>query len=137
MNTPPHESMEALQHVAAVLAVHPQIELAYVFGSVALGTARFESDIDVAVQSAAGALGTAERRRLVEDLAAATGRAVDLVDLGRAGKPLLGQVLKHGRRVMGSDASHAALMVRHVFDMEDFVPYVERMLKQRRQAWTG
>ena len=31
----------------------------------------------------------------------------------------------------------AALVRRHLFDATDFQPYVDRMLRERRQAWTG
>lgn len=52
-------------------------------------------------------------------------------------EPLLGQILTHGRRVVGSDAERAELIRRHLFDVADFLPYVERMLHERRRAWIG
>ncbi|MHB1273893.1 MAG: hypothetical protein ACYCZD_14215 [Rhodanobacter sp.] len=51
--------------------------------------------------------------------------------------PLLGQTLKPGQRIRGEAADLAPLMQRHVYAMEDFMPYVERMLEERRQAWIG
>ncbi|OOG36212.1 DNA polymerase III subunit beta [Rhodanobacter sp. C06] len=126
--------MSTLQ-VQRVLTTHPEIGLAYVFGSVAQERARPESDVDVAVQ-AAKPLDTALRMQLIEELALATGRPVDLIDLHAVGEPLLGQILKHGKRIIGSTAAHANLMSRHVYAMEDFVPYVTRMLEERRRAWT-
>jgi len=46
---------------------------------------------------------------------AATGRSADLVDLRQVGEPWLGQVLRHGRRLRGSDASrHGVARVRAV-----------------------
>jgi predicted nucleotidyltransferase len=123
----------SFEQVKNVLARHPDIQLAYVFGSVARGTARPDSDL-IAVQTTIP-LGSSVRIKLVEDLAVATGRPVDLIDLRTAGEPLLGQILKHGQRIVGDDANHVALLRRHVFDMEDFVPYVQRMLDERRQAW--
>ena len=121
--------------LAHVLARYPALELAFVFGSVARGTARFDSDLDIAVQARAP-LDAATRIRLIEDLAEASGRAVDLVDLRETGEPLRGEVLRHGLRLVGSDAALAELMSRHVYDMEDFVPYVQRMLRERNRAWT-
>lgn len=117
-----------------VLARHPHIELAYVFGSVARGTARPDSDIDVAVQ-AEQPLSAATRMQWIEELALATGRPVDLVDLRATGEPLLGQILKHGVRIMGNDATHAELTLRHLYAVEDFVPYVRRMLEERKRSW--
>lgn len=59
------------------------------------------------------------------------------MDLSAAGEPLRGQILRHGIRVLGSDDAYAELMRRHWFDAADFLPYVERMLKERRRAWVG
>lgn len=125
--------MSTLQ-VQRVLKAHPEIELAYVFGSVAQGRARLESDVDVAVL-AAKPLDTALRMQLIEELALATGRPVDLIDLHTVGEPLLGQILKHGQRIAGDNSAHAEMLIRHVYAMEDFMPYVTRMLAERRQAW--
>lgn len=118
------------------LSAHPEIELAIVFGSVARGDARPDSDLDIAVQ-AKRPLDAGQKMRLVADLAVATGRPIDLIDLHVTGEPLLGQILKHGRRVRGDSSRVADVMRRHVFDTEDFVPYVERMLAERRKAWIG
>jgi hypothetical protein len=90
----------------------------------------------VAVQASA-LLDADEKMRLIEDIAAATGRAVDLVDLRVVGEPLLGQILKHGVQIRGKPADRALLMQRHVYAMEDFMPYVERTLAERRKAWIG
>ena len=60
-----------------------------------------------------------------------------MVDLRTAGEPLLGQILQYGQRLIGNDADHAELIRRHIFDSEDFLPYVNRILRERRQAWIG
>jgi len=125
----------AIQQIQTTLAAHPDIRLAYVFGSVAQGRARPDSDVDVAVQMSKP-LDTALRMQLIEELALATGRPVDLIDLQTVGEPLLGQILKHGKQVAGDKAAHVDMMSRHVYAMEDFVPYVTRMLKERRRLWT-
>ncbi|TAM33507.1 MAG: nucleotidyltransferase domain-containing protein [Rhodanobacter sp.] len=117
----------AIQQIQTVLASHPDIRLAYVFGSVAQGRETPDSDVDVAVQMSKP-LDSALRMQLIEELALATGRPVDLVDLQTVGEPLLGQILKHGRQIIGDQAAHVAMMSRHVYAMEDFMPYVNRML---------
>ena len=126
----------SIQQVQAALAKHPEVELAIVFGSVARGEARRDSDVDVAVQLSTP-LGADEKMELIADIAAVTGRPVDLIDLRTIGEPLLGQILKHGRQVRGEAVDLAPLMQRHVYAMEDFMPYVERMLEERKQAWIG
>jgi predicted nucleotidyltransferase len=70
-----HESTMSTQQVITALEAHPDIELAFVYGSVARGQARSDSDVDVAVQAPAP-LDANEKMRLIEDIAAATGRAV-------------------------------------------------------------
>lgn len=127
--------MNDLDAVRRALARHPEIRLAIVFGSVGRGRARRDSDIDVAVLTESG-LGPDEKLALIGEIAEETGRAVDLVDLRRAGEPLLGQVLK-GIRIVGNDTDHAELALRHIYANEDFMPYVRRMLEERRKAWIG
>lgn len=122
------------QNILAVLEKYPEINAAYIFGSVAKGTARPNSDLDIAVQSEK-ALTTEQHISLVEDLALATGRPIDLIDLKTAGEPLLGEILQ-GKKLLGSDSNHAELIKRHLFDSADFLPYVERMLAERRAQWT-
>lgn len=127
--------MTAAEAIRGVLSRHPRIGLAILFGSLAEGRARPDSDLDLAVQ-AASPLGADEKMALIGDLAEALGRPVDLVDLARAGEPLLGQILK-GQRLLGSDSDHARLITRHLIDAADFLPLRERILRERRQAWIG
>jgi predicted nucleotidyltransferase len=122
------------QNILTALEKHPEINAAYVFGSVAKGSAKPDSDLDIAVQSEKP-LTTEQYIALVEDLALTTGRPIDLIDLKMAGEPLLGEILQ-GQRLVGSDADHAELIKRHLFDSADFLPYVERMLAERKLRWT-
>jgi predicted nucleotidyltransferase len=119
-----------------VLAEPGGVRLAILFGSHATGRATPRSDLDLAVQFPAPLTATA-KIALIEKLAEATGLPIDLIDLRHAGEPLLGQILKHGVRLMGSDEAYAALLTRHVFDAADFLPYRDRILAERRQAWIG
>jgi len=122
--------------IRRVLEHHPELEMAIAFGSVADGSARADSDLDLAV-SAGEPLSTDARITLIEELAAATGRPVDLIDLSRAGEPLLGEIVTRGQRLAGSDEAFARLLTRHLFDQADFLPYRDRILAERRQAWIG
>lgn len=121
----------------AMLARHPRIELAILFGSVAQGRARADSDLDLAVSAADGPLSEHARTSLIAELAETFGRPVDLVDLRVVGEPLLGQILAHGVRLLGGDDAHARLLSRHWLDEADFMPYRRRILAERRQAWIG
>jgi hypothetical protein len=73
---------------------------------------------------------------LIDALARAAERPIDLIDLSTAGEPLLGQILQHGQRLTGADSTFATLVSRHLFDAADFLPYRNRMLRERREAWT-
>ena len=117
------------------LAGFPQLELALVFGSVARGTPRPDSDVDMAVACPHRALTVDETLDIVAALAQHTGRPVDLIDLYAVAPPLLGQIVRHGRRVLGSDAAYGHLISRNLFDQADFAPYRNRVLTERRAAW--
>lgn len=119
-----------------VLGHFPHITLAILFGSVASGTPRADSDLDIAVSGNA-ALTADEKLAMITALADCTGRPVDLIDLSVAAEPLLGQILRHGRRVLGSDTLYGNLISRHVFEQADFMPYRTRLLAERRLAWIG
>lgn len=127
---------QLLERVAARLAADPSIKFASVFGSVVQGTARPDSDVDVGVLADAP-LDSEQRRALVDTLAQAAGRPVDLVDLREAGPVLLMSALRGKRLVGRGGRANAALLSRAWTDAADFLPVRERLLRQRRIAWTG
>ena len=127
---------ELEQAILAAIGTQPGIELAIVFGSLAAGAGRMESDLDLAVD-AGRSLTAIEKMALISELAASTGRPIDLVDIHTVGEPLLGQILQHGKRILGSDTHYANLIRRHLFDQTDYLPYRNRILAERRQAWIG
>ena len=112
----------------------PDIQLAILFGSLAAGAGRAESDIDLAVD-AGRPLTSTEKMALIAELAERIGRPVDLVDIQTAGEPMIGQILKHGTRILGSNTRYAGLIRKHLFDNADFMPYRDRILQARRRAW--
>jgi len=132
----PKANSKTLSLIDDALRSHPDIQLAIVFGSVAVGEQRSESDVDVAVDIGRP-LTAPEKTALVEEIAEKTGRPVDLVDLSTAGEPLLGQILKRGLRIVGSKVRYANLIRKHLFDAADFMPYRSRILRERQRAWTG
>ena len=110
------------------------IKQAILFGSLAAGLERPDSDIDLAIEKK-HPLSAKEKAELIGELAVITGRAVDLIDLKTAGEPILGQILKYGKRLFGSDADYAEVSLKHLYAQADFVPYIDRTLKERRQQW--
>lgn len=123
-----------IERLRRFLGTEPSLRLAILFGSLSSGRATSTSDIDLAL-GFDQALTAEHRLSLIAALAELTGRAVDLVDLSRVGEPLLGQILKGGRRLYGSDADYGALISRHLFDQADFLPYRDRLLAMRREQW--
>ena len=119
-----------------VLSRFPHLGLAIVFGSVATGHQRADSDLDMAV-AADHTLSADERMNIIAALAERTGRPIDLVDLKVVGEPLLGQIVRHGRRLFGSDTAYGQLISRHLIEHADFMPYRNRILAERRAAWIG
>jgi len=123
-------------HIRQALIKHGDIRLAILFGSLAKNRATPQSDLDLAVLMGSP-LSAGTKMTLIGELSQAIGRPVDLIDLRVAGEPLLGQILKHGVRLFGSDTDYAELLKRHLFDEADFMPYRRRILAERRRAWIG
>ena len=99
--------------------VAPSVQLVVLFGSVARGRARRDSDLDVAVRADEPADLDALYVLLAPRLATS---AVDLVDLRRAGPLLAFQVARHGRllyeRDPGAFRSFQSLASRRYVDTE-------------------
>lgn len=132
----PLQPMDMNDRIWQALNQQGGIRLAILFGSLASGRATPQSDLDLAVLMGAP-LSAETRMDLTGILAEMTGRPIDLIDLRTAGEPLLGQILKHGVRLLGGDADYAELIKRHVFEEADFMPYRRRILAERRKAWIG
>lgn len=136
MNPVTRTAIDDAPLLAAIDEVFAGAPVVILFGSVASGTAGSGSDIDIAVDTGRP-LTVNERVLAVEALAVLTGRPVDLVDLHGVGEPLLGQILRHGRRLRASDVQWGDLYARHIYECTDFLPYRNRILEERRESWIG
>ncbi|MBK8754223.1 MAG: nucleotidyltransferase domain-containing protein [Candidatus Competibacteraceae bacterium] len=128
--------MKDNDRIRQILERHSYILLAILFGSLARNTEGVDSDIDLAV-SADRPLSINEKMQLIMDIAEVIGRPVDLIDLFTVGEPLLGQIITGGRRIVGSDSRYASILIKHLFNQADFMPYRRRILQERRRAWIG
>ena len=124
----------ALSELQAFLKNEGDIELAILFGSLSTGQFSEKSDIDIALRKNTP-FSEQQKRYFIEQIAKITGRAVDLIDLSVVGEPLLGQIIKHGQRLLGTDTSYAKLALQHIYAQADFAPYISRALKERREQW--
>lgn len=125
------------QRIRHVMVRHPSVVLAILFGSIAKNYGRSDSDLDIAIATSTP-LTAQTHIAIIEDLALAFGRPVDLIDLGQTHNPLLQQILTKGRRVLCHDRTrYAELLLRMVYEEADCMPYYRRILSDRRRAWTG
>lgn len=132
MTTSPDTTLAA---IAAYLAAQDDLRLGIVFGSVARQRATARSDLDLAVL-ADRPLAAERRMALIGELARLTGHAVDLVDLATAGIPVARSALLTGRVLLQRDAAtYPAQVSRILIDSADFLPYRNRLLRERRAAW--
>jgi predicted nucleotidyltransferase len=86
----------------------PGLAAVYLFGSAADGSARPDSDVDLAF-FANGRIDRAKVLEMQEAIANALGRDVDLVDLAQASTILQVQAIGEGRLVEAPDPDAAAL----------------------------
>jgi predicted nucleotidyltransferase len=132
--------------VARVLDARPEVLAGYVFGSVAAGRARSNSDVDVAVLLSPAAMKREPSRlrlRLLSDLGSALrSNHVDLVVLNTAPPALAQNVVAGG--VVVSERSRSARVAFHVRTLNRFVDtqplrdlHLERLKRRYASAARG
>jgi predicted nucleotidyltransferase len=113
--------------IGEVLAAFPEVRLALLFGSEAKGTARRDSDVDVAVEAPVGSLG-----QLAAALSSRVGSEVDVVRLETASIPLLEALIAEGIVVHeGKRGAGALWRSRVLAQLETDRPWYRR----QRDAW--
>lgn len=116
--------LAALRHV---LEAEPDVAYALLFGSSTRGTARPDSDADIAIELTAGAACDVRTLGgLAARLESTAGRPVDLVLLDEAPAPLAYRIFRDGHLLIERD--HAALVARKaraILDYLDFKPVEE------------
>ncbi len=121
--------------VKSVLARHPDIPLAILFGSRATGGGTASSDLDVAV-AGERSLSATEKMALIDELAEEFGCPVDLVDLQAVSGPILQQALCKGVVVVNDKpALRARLILRMWYNQADMMPNYRMILKKRAEAF--
>ena len=105
--------------LAALFAAQPEVRLAYLFGSLARGTATPESDADVAI-SLGRPMSAPEKMQIIGDIGA-----------------LLGRIFKEGIRLIDDAAVRERIAASRANWQTDVAPYVERLRAERRAAWLG
>lgn len=122
--------------LASWLAEQTEIELAILFGSYAKGVETQRSDIDFAISLMnKKELSAQLKLEYVVQLAALLKTDIDLIDLKKVGQPLLSQIMKYGLCLKGSHTQYAELAIKNINTTEDFIPYIDRMMLERRERW--
>jgi predicted nucleotidyltransferase len=118
------------------LSRDPDLLLGMVFGSTADGSHRPDSDIDVAVY-ARNKMDRRKRQQLADDIAVATGRTVDLIDLAHVDGALLRQILRTGKVIFSKKPGMLGTLSERLLDwQEDFEPQLNALLESRLQRFT-
>jgi predicted nucleotidyltransferase len=128
---------ELEQHIVDVCGGYPGVVAVYLFGSVALGTDRPSSDVDVAVlfQQPPPARLDGPRLVLEGNLERAIGRRVDLIVLNEAPADLRIRVLRDGRLLLERDRSaRIAFEVRTRNEAFDLAPMLAAYRAPRTRA---
>jgi len=106
-----------------ILVHRPEVRLVLLFGSRAQGRATESSDVDLAVEG-----DHPDTYRLARELSLSLGKEADVVDLARAGYPLLKAVLRDGEVVYQRRPGAAAgWRSRTIAQLETDRPWFERM----------
>jgi predicted nucleotidyltransferase len=111
-----------------------EIDIAILFGSYAKGTQSPQSDLDLAIQLVSG-LNIIASKKLdyIEQIGSILLINIDLIDLRTVGQPLLSQIMKYGKLLKGNQLQYAELAIKNVNTGQDFLPYIKRMMAERRQ----
>ncbi len=118
------------------LAEDPDLQLAMLFGSAATGDLRPDSDIDVAIYPRK-TMSSRKRQQVADEIALATNRAVDLIDLSTAEGALLRKILHSGIVLFSKTPGILGSLSERLLDwQEDFEPQLNALLDARLQRFT-
>jgi predicted nucleotidyltransferase len=127
-------SSPELERLTAALRAGPPLRFAMLFGSVAEGTDRPTSDIDVGIFPEDPALSLQDELSLQTELARSCGRSVDLVRLDRASTLVRWQVVRHGGVLLEVIPFAAQRFIADsVADYLDFAPAFEQAAETFRR----
>jgi predicted nucleotidyltransferase len=133
MNVVQPEIMRSLDF----LTDDPDLRLVMIFGSTANNSHRPDSDIDIAVYPKKE-LSSRQRQELSDQIACATGRAVDLIDLTHVDGALLRQILRTGKVVFSKQPGITGILTERLLGwQEDFEPQLNALLESRLQRFTA
>ena len=128
-------AMTSTEHQIATLLkdIRPSLRLAMLFGSMAEGRERFDSDMDLGLLDAEP-LDADTIFEIGQSIVEKIGWPADIVGLHDVPQPITGIALQ-GKRLFGSDECFASLCTRHLIEREGFGRVRERELDKRIEEW--
>lgn len=120
-----------------LLAAGPRLRLAFLFGSMARGTDRPGSDLDVAILPLEADLPLADELALQARLALWAKREVDLVRLDHCTPALRYRVAREGIALLGEHRDLSAFRARAGIEHEELSPLVARASELFRRRLAG
>ncbi len=103
---------EKLEEIRRILKPHPSILAAYLHGSTAKGTARADSDIDIALLPKPGTvLSLKTRLELAGELESALGKNVDLGELSSRNLIYIKEVIENGLEIFTHNRFQSDLFI--------------------------
>jgi uncharacterized protein len=124
--------------LAAFFSAHEELTTAYLFGSLAEGRARPDSDADFAI-AGKDYLSYESLLRISEELESVTGRESQVRDLRRLQGTILSQILSKGRLLKNTDpALLERLYLQNVEFNEDIsLPFLDIRLNRLEEFFDG
>ncbi|NCD33867.1 MAG: nucleotidyltransferase domain-containing protein [Spartobacteria bacterium] len=123
--------LEWMSSIAHFLMQYDALDMAYLYGSFAKGTARKTSDIDIAV-AGIKPLTASLLLELMNGLASLTHREIDLIDLQQVNGLILREAMQGDDLFCRNIVVREQLMKKLVYDQEDFMPLRRKMMERRR-----
>jgi uncharacterized protein len=121
-----------VERILSILKRSDRIQIAFLFGSLARGAERPDSDVDIGI-AGQSPLSAAEKLQLMDEFAVAFGRPIDLIDLRIASVPILRQVFTRGTCILKKDLGLYAFLLRKLwYDQADIMPNHDLILRHRR-----
>ena len=126
---------DMLAQIINVLNTEQGLKLAIIFGSVATGNMRIDSDVDIALLFDSP-LSAVRKMELAAQLERELLRDVDLVDLSTLSGTILKQILCKGQVLVQKEAGVLVeQMQKMIYNQADMMPYVSRTLMERQQRF--
>ena len=129
------DSQTLVNRVRTALQTEPGLELALLYGSVAAGTQRSDSDVDIAVLFD-HPLNAEKKMQLIARLGSSLMRMIDLTDLYSLNGTILRHVLCKGRVLINHRPEKLEQCIqRMVYNQADMMPFVLRAQTARMERF--